>query len=42
MMANVTGDMSNIPVSINMTAGQTICIYVEGVGANCVFGAGAD
>ena len=42
MMANVTGDMSNIPVSINLTAGQTICIYVQGVGINCVFGAGVD
>ena len=42
MMANIMGELSNIPVSINMTAGQTICIYVEGVGVNCVFGAGAD
>ena len=41
MIANFTGEMSNIPVAINMTAGETICIYVEGVGINCVFGAGA-
>jgi hypothetical protein len=41
MLANFTGDMTNIPCNINMTAGQTICIYVEGVGVNVVFGAGA-
>ena len=41
LTANFTGEQSNIPVSINMTAGDTICIYVEGVGINCVFGAGA-
>jgi hypothetical protein len=40
VMANVTGDMSNIPVTINMTAGDTICVYVQGVGVNLVFGAG--
>ena len=42
MLANFTGEITNIPVSINMTAGQTICIYVQGVGVNVVFGAGAD
>ncbi|MBU46533.1 MAG: hypothetical protein CMD28_03800, partial [Flavobacteriales bacterium] len=36
LLANFTGEQSNIPVSINMTAGETICIYVEGIGVNCV------
>ena len=42
IIANVIGDLSNIPVSINLTAGQTVCIYVQGVGVNLVFGAGVD
>ena len=42
MMANLTGDISNIPVSINLDAGETICIWVQGVGINVVFGAGVD
>ena len=42
MLANVTGETSNIPVSINVLAGQTVSIYVHGVGVNCVFGSGVD
>jgi len=42
VLANVTGDMSNIPVSINVNAGETISIYVHGVGVNTVFGSGVD
>ena len=42
MLANVTGDMSNIPVSINVNAGETVSIYVHGVGVNCLFGSGVD
>jgi len=42
MMANLTGDLSTIPVSINVGAGETVCIYVQGVGINVVFGAGID
>ena len=36
------GETNNIPVSINVNAGETICIYVQGVGLNTVFGAGVD
>ena len=36
------GASVNIPVSITVGAGQTVCIYVNGVGVNCVFGAGTD
>ena len=36
------GETQNIPVSINVNAGQTVCIYVHGVGLNTTFGAGVD
>jgi hypothetical protein len=42
VLANFTGEISNIPVSINVNAGETISIYVHGVGVNVVFGAGVD
>ena len=42
IMTSFIGDVNNIPVSINVGAGETICIYVQGVGVNTVFGAGVD
>ena len=42
IMTTFIGDVNNIPVSINVGAGETVCIYVQGVGVNTVFGAGVD
>jgi len=42
IMTNFIGDVNNIPVSINVGAGETVCIYVHGVGVNTTFGAGVD
>jgi hypothetical protein len=41
VLSSFIGEMTNIPVAITFADGDTVCIYVEGVGINCVFGAGA-
>jgi len=41
VMANSTGDLTNVPVNISANGGSTIAIYIEGVGINTIFGAGA-
>ena len=42
VLAAATGDITNVPVSISLTAGDTICIYVQTNGLNVVFGAGVN
>ena len=42
VLANLVGDLTNVPVAISMNAGDTVSLYAVGVGVNVVFGAGVN